>query len=207
VDDAITQARELARGLQPVTLEAGGLAGALRQLAAKIEETFHIACICECDAGILVHDNAAAIHLYRIAQEAVSNAIKHGKARTIVLELSPHEQGLLLKIIDDGIGFSEQRVRGDGIGMQSMAYRARIIGGTLDIQAGHRGGTVVTCTIRDIPVVKEADDGDKETEASEAVGAQSGRAPGKRRASRAAKEKSARDRRSSNRSRAPGRAD
>jgi two-component system sensor kinase FixL len=203
VDDAITQARELARGLQPVTLEAGGLAGALRQLAARIEDTFHIACIFECDGESLVHDNAAAIHLYRIAQEAVSNAIKHGKARTVVIELSPHEPGLIMKISDDGVGLSEEKLGGNGIGMHSMAYRARIIGGVVEVQAGPRGGTVVTCTIRNIPVVKEAVHGNKKTEATSKVSGASASSA----ASGARKEKSPRHRRSPHRPRAPRRAD
>jgi two-component system sensor kinase FixL len=196
VDDAITQARQLARGLQPVTLEAGGLTGALRGLCSKVEETFHVSCIFECDNLVLVHDNAAATHLYRIAQEAVSNAIKHGKARTIIMELSLIENGLILRVSDDGIGFSAQNTGGPGIGMHSMAYRARIIGGNLDVQRGPRGGTVVTCTIRNLRAMKEPHDGNEEN-ASENVPI---------RARQTRKEKDPRDRRPSNRSRAPGRA-
>jgi PAS domain S-box-containing protein len=204
VDDAITQARQLARGLQPVTLEAGGLAGALRELCGKLEDTFHVSCIFDCDNLVLVHDNVVATHLYRIAQEAISNAIKHGKAKTIVIELSlVDDRGLVLKISDDGVGFSEANLGGAGIGMHSMAYRARLIGGTLEIQPGPRGGTVVTCAIRHVSAAKESSDGNKETE--EFTGGTGSDSQTFTRA-RGGKEKGAGHRRSSNRSRAPGRA-
>ncbi|HEV8379675.1 MAG TPA: PAS domain S-box protein [Tepidisphaeraceae bacterium] len=200
VDDAITQARQLARGLQPVTLEAGGLADALRELSSKIEETFHVSCIFDCDNLVLVHDNVTATHLFRIAQEAISNAIKHGKAKTIIIELSLQaDQGLVLKVSDDGVGISEANLGGAGIGMHSMAYRARIIGGTLDVQPGARGGTVVTCTIRHVPAAKEISDG-KETEEPTGSTSQT------RTRARGGKEKGAGHRRSPYRSRAPGRA-
>ena len=199
VDDAITQARQLAHGLQPVALEASGLTSALRELAGKIEELFHVSCIFDCDNVVLVHDNAAATHLYRIAQEAVSNAIKHGKARTIVIELSVVDQRLELRISDDGIGLSEDKLDGGGIGMHSMAYRARIMGGMLEVKRGDRRGTVVTCIIPNASAVRESSNGKDQSE-TQAVQSPSQPAP-------ARKEKGAGRGRSSDRARAPGRAD
>ena len=200
VDDAITQARQLARGLQPVTLEAGGLAVALRELCGKLEDTFRVSCIFDCDNLVLIHDNVVATHLYRIAQEAISNSIKHGKAKTIIIELALlTDRGLVLKVSDDGVGLSEANLGGAGIGMHSMAYRARLIGGTLEVQPGARGGTVVTCTIRDVPAAEEISDG-KKTEVPTVSTSQT-RTP-----TRGGKEKGAGHRRSSYRSRAPGRA-
>jgi two-component system CheB/CheR fusion protein len=183
-----------------VTLEAGGLAGALRELCGKLEETFHVSCIFDCDSLVLVHDNTAATHLYRIAQEAISNAIKHGKAKTIIIELALTDRELTLKVRDDGIGFSSANLGGSGIGMHSMAYRARLIGGTLDIQNGARGGTVVTCTIHDISAAKEIRDANKKIEEP------TGSASQTRTRARGGKEKGVGHRRSSYRSRAPGRA-
>jgi len=205
VDDAITQARQLARGLQPVILEAGGLAVALRELCGKLQDTFHVSCIFDCDNLVLIHDNVVATHLYRIAQEAISNSIKHGKAKTIIIELSLlGDRGLVLKISDDGVGLSEANLGGAGIGMHSMAYRARIIGGTLEVQPGARGGTVVTCTIRDVPAATESRDGNKETE--DPGGNTSQTRTRATATARGGKEKGAGHRRSSYRSRAPGRA-
>ena len=204
VDDAITQARQLARGLQPVTLEAGGLAGALRELCGKLEDTFHVSCIFDCDNLVLIHDNVVATHLYRIAQEAISNSIKHGRAKTIIIELSLlSERGLVLKISDDGVGLSEANLGGAGIGMHSMAYRARMIGGTLDVQPGARGGTVVTCTIRNVSAAEESRDGNKE---NEDPGGSTPQTRTRASAARGGKEKGAGHRRSSYRSRAPRRA-
>lgn len=148
VDQAITQARDLARGLQPVTLEAGGLAAALELLADKIESMFHISCLFVCDGPCLVHDNTVATHLYRIAQEAASNAVKHGKAHTVVMDLAVSSSELRLSIKDDGIGLGSARTDGRGIGLQTMDYRSRMIGGVLTVRPGERGGTTVTCVVR-----------------------------------------------------------
>lgn len=154
VDQAITQARGLARGLQPVTLEANGLVSALEELAAKIEEMFQVSCLFVCDGPCLVHDNGVATHLFRIAQEGVSNAVKHGKARTVFIDLADSGNELRLAVRDDGIGITGTS-DGKGIGFHTMAYRARIIGGTLSVRPGERGGTVVSCVLRG----KRDDDG------------------------------------------------
>jgi PAS domain S-box-containing protein len=153
VDQAITQARTLAHGLQPVMLEATGLTIALRELAGKAESMFHVACLFVSDGEVLVHDNAVATHLYRIAQEAISNAVRHGKARTIVIDLTAAGRELRLTITDDGIGLpaaagsARAAGRSKGIGLQTMEYRARAVGGTLAVRPGERAGTVVTCMV------------------------------------------------------------
>jgi PAS domain S-box-containing protein len=147
VDQAISQARELARGLQPVMLEAVGLVAALKELSEKVEGLFRISCLFVCDGPVLVHDNAVATHLYRITQEAISNAVKHGKARTVVIDLTADRGELRLKVTDDGVGLGNARSDGKGIGMKTMAYRARLIGGTFDVVAGPAGGTMVVCTV------------------------------------------------------------
>jgi two-component system, LuxR family, sensor kinase FixL len=148
VDQSITQARDLARGLQPVTLEAGGLAAALEALAKQLEGMFHVSCVFVCDGPCLVHDNTVATHLYRIAQEATSNAVKHGKARTVVIDLAVAGDELRLVISDDGVGLANAATDGKGIGLQTMDYRARIVGGELKVRPGERGGTTVTCIVR-----------------------------------------------------------
>ena len=157
VDQAITQARELARGLQPVTLQAAGLAAALEELAAKAEGMFGVSCMLVCDGPALVHDNLIATHLYRIAQEAIANAVKHGRAKTIIIDLSARPSELSLAVTDDGVGMGNASRDGKGIGMQTMKYRASLIGGTLDVRPGKPGGTVVTCVIPTAPAGEKND--------------------------------------------------
>lgn len=147
VDQSISHARDLAYGLQPVTLEASGLASALEELAAKTENLFGVACVFVSDGAVLVHDNVIATHVFRIAQEAIGNAIKHGKSQTILLELSCQGDDLHMAVTDDGVGVKHKAGDGKGIGMQTMVYRARTVGGTVEIHPGERGGTVVICTI------------------------------------------------------------
>jgi PAS domain S-box-containing protein len=149
VDQAITQARTLAHGLQPVTLEATGLATALRELAGKAESMFRVSCLFVGEAEVEVHDNTVATHLYRIAQEAISNAVKHGRAKTVIVDLGETARELRLTVTDDGVGIGRAApsARGTGIGLQTMRYRARAIGGALDVRPGERGGTVVTCVV------------------------------------------------------------
>ena len=156
VDQAISQARELARGLQPVMLESVGLVAALEELARKAEGMFRISCLLVCDGPVLVHDNVTATHLYRITQEAISNAVKHGKAKTVVIDLSAGPGELTLTITDDGVGLGNAPGDGKGIGLQTMEYRARLIGGTFDVRAGETGtGTSVVCTV---PLMTDPDE-------------------------------------------------
>jgi PAS domain S-box-containing protein len=156
IDQAITQARTLARGLNPVEVHADSLPSALEDLARKVTSTFGIACRFHgpADGDAVIADNVAATHLYRIAQEAVSNAVRHGKASRVELRLRAGEDGVSLWIVDDGVGLPQdaggagQRMKPEGIGLQTMAYRARMIGGALDVRPGAGRGVVVTCLVR-----------------------------------------------------------
>jgi two-component system, LuxR family, sensor kinase FixL len=147
VDQSITHARDLARGLQPVALEGAGLAVALEALATKVEGLFRISCFFTCDEPCLIHDNALATHLYRIAQEAITNAVRHGKARTVVIDLARGPEGLRLVIRDDGIGLHNAPSDAHGVGLHTMAYRAALVGGRLTVSPGERGGAVIACVI------------------------------------------------------------
>jgi PAS domain S-box-containing protein len=152
LDDAITEARTLARGLFPVQLEVDGLHVALQQLAAGVQARFQIDCQAHCDESIVVRDNAFATHLYRIAQEAVTNAIKHAQAKRILVRLN-REGGLIeLTVTDNGIGIPSSMEKGEGMGMHTMKYRARNIGGTLNISGAASGGTIVSCRVPQPPV-------------------------------------------------------
>jgi PAS domain S-box-containing protein len=145
LDDLITEARATARGLFPVQLESDGLGSALQQLAANVSSRLKVDCRTECEPPVFVHENAMAIHLYRIAQEAVNNAVKHSKAGSILVRLSATADRVELSVTDDGVGITLALAQKDGMGLHIMQYRARMIGGTLSIARGERGGTVVSC--------------------------------------------------------------
>lgn len=145
VNEAIQQTRELARGLLPVISEAQGLMSALGQWASKVEDVFGISCRFECDDAVLIHDETQAAHLYHIAQEATNNAIKHGKPARIVISLHARERAGMLSVKDDGLGFPEASENHAGMGLHIMRYRAKAVGGTLDVQRGGERGTVVIC--------------------------------------------------------------
>ena len=144
VRDAISHTRLLARGLSPVTLESEGLMSALQELALNTEKIFRVACRFDCNPPVLVQDYPAATHLFRLAQEAVSNAIKHGKAKRILIRLKEERGRLALSIIDDGSGFPTQIPKSKGMGLRIMQSRAGMIGGTLAIERNAVGGTSVT---------------------------------------------------------------
>jgi len=146
-DEAMGQARAIARGLQPVTRDAGGLASALQHLAASIGRVFRVSCVLACRGRMAVHDDAVATHLYRIAQEAVGNAVRHGKATRVRIELIGAGGRLVLRVEDDGVGIGRSVQRAGGMGLHVMHYRARMIGATLHVGPGRRGGTLVSCTL------------------------------------------------------------
>jgi PAS domain S-box-containing protein len=146
VNEAISRTRELARGLSPVVSEAHGLMSALGQLSNEIEDLFRISCRCECDDPVLINDVNLSTHLYHIAQESVNNAIKHGRATHIVIRLGASNDSGTLTISDDGAGFSNNAPRDSGMGLHIMAYRANMIGGTLQVGPGESGGAKVACT-------------------------------------------------------------
>jgi len=145
LNDAITEARTLARGLFPVQLETDGLRVALQQLAANVSARFNVNCHVQCPLPVNVRDNTVATHLYRIAQEATTNAVKHGQARSIRIRLQAQAEHIDLEVSDDGIGIRLPAAQGSGLGLHIMEYRARTIGGTLKVQRGPDGGTTVSC--------------------------------------------------------------
>jgi signal transduction histidine kinase len=147
--EAIRQSKALARGLSPVDLQANGLMSALEELAANVSAMFRLNCTFRCSTPVLISDNAAATHLFRIAQEAATNAVKHGQARRIEIELRREKGQLLVSVRDDGKGFDASAQRGDGMGLSGMRYRAQMIGGKLTVEPGNGGGTIVTCAAPD----------------------------------------------------------
>ncbi len=145
VNQAIDKTRELAKGLSPVVSESHGLMSALRQLGAEVEDVFGVTCHLRCDTPVLIDDVSLATHLYHISQEAVSNAVKHGRAKTIEITLTANENRGMLTIQDDGTGCKKIPVNSKGMGHHIMTHRAKMVGGTLDIHSCAPHGTVVSC--------------------------------------------------------------
>lgn len=148
INQTIAETRQLARGLQPVEIVEHGLMSALDELASNIEKTYAIDCKLATHSSVALQDNTQANHLYRIAQEAVNNAIKHGHARHISIELSKHEGKILLVIRDDGSGFQPGHVESDsGMGLQIMRYRANVIGASLGIESTPGTGSQIRVSL------------------------------------------------------------
>ncbi len=149
IANANAQAREMSRGLMPVVLDAAGLMAALADLASGTERIFRVSCRFHCVERVSVENNKVATQLYRIAQEAVGNAIKHSHANLIEVSLAHNAGMVVLGIRDDGHGFEEASSRGriGGMGLLTMRHRARMIGGTLTIDHGSEGGTHVRCEV------------------------------------------------------------
>jgi PAS domain S-box-containing protein len=145
VNQAIENTRQLARGLHPVAAEPLGLMSALGKWAGEVEELFHIGCSFHCEKEFRISDVHVATHLYRIAQEAVNNAIRHGKSRNIVIRLAGKNGAGTLAIQDDGNGFLQQPATQPGVGLSIMNYRADMIGGSLKVQPNDGRGITVTC--------------------------------------------------------------
>ncbi|HXI52209.1 MAG TPA: ATP-binding protein, partial [Candidatus Saccharimonadales bacterium] len=146
VIEALSQTRNLARGLFPVEVESTRLCQSLRELANTAEQLFHISCTVECDPNLMINSKNASTHLFRLAQEAINNAVKHGRANHVSILLGTAGEKAVLRIIDDGVGFPPENARRNGLGLRIMTYRAQKVGGTLEIQPGQHGGTVVSCT-------------------------------------------------------------
>ena len=144
--EVIAQTRALARGLSPLLLESDGLAAALQELALSSEKLFKVNCRHHCPEPVVFPDKTAATHLYRIAQEAVTNAVKHGKAERIDIYLTRKQGRLSLSVSDNGRGFPAGNNPAKGMGLRVMQYRTNIIGGALEIERRPNGVTV-TCSV------------------------------------------------------------
>jgi signal transduction histidine kinase len=145
--DAVIQIRNLARGLVPVQMDEAGLASALEELTTSATRLLGIRCVYESAGTPLIRDNTVAMHLYRIAQEAINNATKHGKAANVRVSLTEDGKATTLRIADDGSGISKNATESDGMGLGLMLYRARLVGGELNIESPNTGGTIVSCGI------------------------------------------------------------
>ena len=145
INEAMDEVRNMAKGLYPVDLVSNNLPVAMRKLAENTQKVSFMNCAFECNGAADVIDSTVAVNLYRITQEAVTNAIKHGKAKNIDIELFLDKGKSLLSVKNDGLDFSENTSTGKGLGLRLMEYRAEEISGSIDIRRGDKGGTVLTC--------------------------------------------------------------
>ncbi len=148
VDNAVESARSLARGFSPALLERGGLPAVLADLAARVRHVYGIRMQFRQALHVPLRFDAAAVnHLFRIAQEGVTNAVRHGRATFITLRLSSDAASVRLEVIDNGKGFAPGRETAAGIGMRIMEYRTRLLAGSLQIETPRRGGTALCCCV------------------------------------------------------------
>lgn len=144
---SVSEVRRMSHGLSPTSVKYRGLVGALQLLAETVRTNFRTPCQCDVDAGIAIQNNDIEAHLFRIAQEAVNNALRHGKPSEVKLSLQHVSQTECeLRIEDDGAGLKKTKGgQHNGIGVRVMDYRANLIGARLTIKAKPRRGVIVTC--------------------------------------------------------------
>src|SRR6058998_599003 len=147
VEEGIDLTRNLARGFFSPELEADGLSVALEGLAENISERFAINCIFHGEEPIRLRDSEVATQLYRIAQEAATNAVKHADAENIDIRLTVDGAELTLAIVDDGVGLPDKVSDSKGLGLRLMRHGAALIGGALNVQRNSRRGTTATCKV------------------------------------------------------------
>jgi len=150
VMQALSQTRNLARGLFPVEL-ANGMVQALKDLVTTAEKLFNISCRLEAEETMGVQNRTVAHHLFRVAQEAINNSVKHGRASQVVLNLRSDGDIFTLTVRDNGLGLPDDAAQSKGLGLRIMSYRAQKIGGTLNVARDDAGGTVVTCSFKAPP--------------------------------------------------------
>lgn len=152
--EAIDQTRALSHGLDPVEAGPEGLADALERLSASASSLLSVRCLFEMGEDARIPDHSQAVQLYRIAQEAVNNAVKHGRAAVVNMRLQVSGGTVTLTVKDDGVGLPARPKRGAGRGLHTMGYRARTMGGLLKVANDEMGGAIVICTcpLQEAPV-------------------------------------------------------
>ena len=143
----MNQSRDLAKELEPIELSENDLVSAIEVLLRNIENTYDVSCEFGYDETVTLTDNSQSVHLYRITQEAINNALKHGKAKNIHIRLNELNGEYVLSVEDDGVGFLQENVKHKGMGLHIMRYRAKAVNGSLDVKRGEDGGVTVTCSL------------------------------------------------------------
>jgi signal transduction histidine kinase len=141
----VAEIRDLARGLMPVQMDEAGLHAGLEQLSNSVSRLHNVQCVLMTDGAVIVEAASIANHLYRIAQESIHNAIRHGKASTIRIYLEDLGSLARLRVSDNGKGMSQTTTQLYGMGLSIMSYRARLVGGELKVASSSGGGTEICC--------------------------------------------------------------
>jgi signal transduction histidine kinase len=151
ITDLLKEADEYARGLSrnliPVELDSSGLVAALQRLASNAERLFNIECKLKNTLNIHFDDPTSLTHLFRIVQEATSNAVKHGNASKVQVDMKHDETKLVVKIEDNGTGFSSDWDQHKGLGVRIMKFRSRLIGANFEIEKSSLGGAAIVITL------------------------------------------------------------
>jgi len=147
VESAIELTRNLAHSLHPIELGREGLNEALESLAGSLSKVFSISCRLETSGPVSLNDPAGNLHLYRIAQEAASNAIRHGRARNVVIALKQEAGKIELSVTDDGTGLLMDSTKKRGMGLRIMQFRASMIGATFQLENLSGGGARAVCAV------------------------------------------------------------
>lgn len=149
VQQAVADARDLARGIFPVHVDNSGFSVALKELADNTSRLTGVSIFIRESGEIQIESPKVAMHLYRIAQEAVANAVRHGEAREIVITVDRRGDVLEMRLEDNGSGISADKLTtSPGMGLRTMRYRAQSVGGTLEVARRSSGGTCVCCRLR-----------------------------------------------------------
>lgn len=155
INEANAQARSVARGLFPVRLEEHGLVLALEELAASASSRYRIECRFVSRIAPIKVASEVELHLYYIVQEALLNAVNHGKATNVIVTLAADGDRLVLTVQDNGTGFDPSNSARNGMGIRIMRYRAKVIAATLELQSQINQGTQITCrfssSLRELP--------------------------------------------------------
>ena len=151
--EALERVRQLSRGLFPSDVDGNGFVAALQQLASTTESLHKIPCSLACDTAIAIPNSRVATQLYRIAQEAVTNALRHAEAEHITIQLNADGVTTTLRVIDDGVGIHQRVPAENGIGLRIMRHRAMSMGAGFSVGPATDRGTVVTCTLPEAPHV------------------------------------------------------
>ena len=147
ITEANQNVRRLAKGLMPVPIDAQGLMVALEELANEFETNYGIRCEFLCPSPVLVANDNAAMQLYHVVQEALTNSLKHSGADSTAIAMKHSNATVTITVKDNGIGIDDPPQQTDGLGLRIMQHRCESIGGTFSVRRRKSGGTVVTCKI------------------------------------------------------------
>ncbi|HET6408501.1 MAG TPA: sensor histidine kinase [Chthoniobacteraceae bacterium] len=147
LQQTVVEARSLARGIFPVQMDAQGLSAALEELVENANRLYRLQVLSEIQGEVRVTNPEVGMHLYRIAQEALSNACRHSGADRIRVRLVARDGALHLSVEDNGRGLTPEIATGNGMGLRTIGYRAHLIGASFELAPNPGGGTVVHCSL------------------------------------------------------------